>query len=723
MFKRCLLIGLFGFLVACTPQDTSQQPLPTFFPTPTTSISLEDAQWVATQFLDAWSKQDFVTMYQLLSFNSQQAISFEAFKRTYEGAQNLTTMNTLEFTPTSLIRENDRVVIFRYDVRFYTNILGEFDDTGRDMNLILDRENGWRVAWSLGDIFPEMGNGATLRFEPSIPRRANIYDRNGEILADQNGVIVSVNVIQEDITDFEACMNLLTTSLNRTREQIQTRFDNAQPNWIVEIGTLEPPGYLTYEPSLKSTCNATFEQKTIRRYLRGSLMPHILGNVGYPDEEELNELIRQGFDAETIIGKSGIERSWDETLRGKPGGRLALFAPDGTRIRVLAEASSQVPESLWLTIDASLQEYVMRTLGEAYVDAADSWAPGSNGASAVVIDLKTGEILALASYPSYDGNALNPFPAIGRTVADEIQQNLAEDPRNPLLNRPTQGIYPSGSVMKVVDAVAITDANIVPMDFSFGCSGIWEFEGDVRYDWLAGGHGRVTVDTALAQSCNPFFYESGFRLNSADPFLLPNYARRMGLGAPTGLAPTLSEAAGTIPDPDWFRINRGLPWTYSNAVNMAIGQGEVEVTPLQMTRMYGGIADDGILYRPQLVLQTGVLDQRTFVAIPEINGQFDVRADVIDIVQTGLCEVTTQRYGTASHIFRNSPLLNIGVCGKTGTAQAPGNRPPHAWFMGYAPRENPQIVVGVMVETSGDGSAVAAPLVKRIMEYYFFGPF
>jgi len=452
-------------------------------------------------------------------------------------------------------------------------------------------------------------------------------------------------------------------------------------------------------------------------------MPHVLGNVGYADEAELPNLVRLGFDAEAIIGRAGVERSWDATLRGRPGGRLALFAPNGALIRVLAEATSQIPESLWLTIDAQLQEYVLRTLGEAYVDNAATWGANSPGASAVVLDVNTGEILALVSYPTYDGNALNPFPAIGRAAANEIQQALATDPRNPLLNRPTQGIYPSGSIMKVIDTFAAIDSGVLPLNYAYGCSGVWVYRGDRRFDWLAGGHGRVTFATGLAQSCNPFHYEVGFRLNEADPFLLPNYARRMGLGAPTGLARDLSEAAGTIPDPEWFRVNRGLTWTYSNAVNLAIGQGEVEVTNLQMTRLYAAVANGGTLYRPQLVRERGILDQRTFVAVPDANGQFNMSADAFRVAREGLCAVTTERYGTAAHIFRGSPLMTIGVCGKTGTAQAPGNRTSHAWFMAYAPKDNPQIAVGVMVENSGEGSAVAAPLVRRILEYYFFGPF
>lgn len=723
MSKRLAIVILMVVLAGCAPSTANVAPLPTLAPTPTAAIALEDAQFVASLFLDAWQKQDFVTMYQRLAFASQEAIPFEQFKKLYQDAQNLMTLASLRITPVGLFRESERVVVFRYDVAFSTNILGEFSDSGRDLRLTLDRaSNVWGVAWSLGDIFPEMGNGATLRFEASIPRRANIYDRNGDVLADQNGVVVEVNVIPQTLSDRAQCVAVLANALKTTPDNVQAKLNIGNPDWVIPVGVLEPPAFLEHEARLNADCKPTYTQRAIRRYPRGSLMPHLLGNVGYPTEAQVADLVRLGFNAETIIGQSGIERSWDETLRGKPGGRLALYAPNGTRLRVLAETTSVIPESVWLTIDASLQEYILRTFGEAYAQASESWAKTSPGGSAIVMNVNSGEILALVSYPTYEGNALNPFPAVGRVVADDVQAQIAQDARNPLLNRPTQGIYPAGSIMKSIDALAVADSGIFPLDYTYFCSGTWQEGNDRRFDWLAGGHGRMTIAGALANSCNPFFYEVGLRMDRIDPFLLPSYARRFGFGSVTGLR-DVSEAAGTIPDPDWIRINRGLTWTFSNAVSMAIGQGEVDVTPLQMVRFYGAIANGGTLYRPQIVQQKGILDQRTLLAIPEANGALDVRQDVLELVQKGLCAVTVESYGTASHIFRNSPLLNIGVCGKTGTAQTSGQRPPHSWFVAYAPREKPEIAIIVMIENAGDGSAIAAPMTKRILEWYFFGPF
>jgi penicillin-binding protein 2 len=333
----------------------------------------------------------------------------------------------------------------------------------------------------------------------------------------------------------------------------------------------------------------------------------------------------------------------------------------------------------------------------------------------------------MVSYPFYDPNAYTPFPAIGRDVAALQQQQVTEDPRNPLLNRATMGIYPSGSIFKVIDAMAVLDTGIYQEETRYFCSGVWTYEGDRRFDWLAGGHGSMNTRSAILNSCNPFFYQTGFVLNNVDPFILPNYARMMGLGDVTGIN-VLPEAAGTIPDPDLIRTEYGRVWTYSDAVNLAIGQGEVEVTPLQMVRLYAAIANGGTLYRPLLVREQGILDQRTFVAEADAMRTYEVSADALRIVRAGMCDVTRAPTGTARHIFSPygqapSPLNDYqgGVCGKTGTAQSP--RPgeaPHSWFAAYSPMINPEIAFVVMVENAGDGSAVAAPISKQIMEYYFF---
>jgi len=721
-----VLFPLLLILTACRPDATTAraEAMPTLAPVPTVAIDVEAAERAARLYLSAWQQRDYAAMYDLIAFSSQEAIPREAFIQLYEDVEANMTLESLTYTAHTLQREAERVVLFHYDVTFQTRILGEFSDTQRNLYLVYDLPaNNWRVAWSRADIFAEMGDGARLAFEPRVPARANIYDRNGVVLADQNGIAVQISVIPQEMPQPETCLMLLADALNQPLDFIQDRFDNAGSNWVVDIGRVEPAVYAARRGMLESDCNATFSQVDTRRYLRGSLMPNVLGNVGYPEPEEIPALIELGFNQEVIIGKSGVERSWDETLRGTPGGGLALISRAGGRLRTLAETPSVPSQSIWLTIDSGLQEYALRTLGEAYLENADTWGQTSRGASVLAMNPQTGEILAMASYPSYDANAFNPFPAIGREVANLELERLADHPGTPQLNRVTQGAYPSGSVMKVIGSVGILDSGVYTVDTPFVCTGVWQQGNDRRFDWLPGGHGRVNVQSALAQSCNPFYYEVGYQLNQVDPYLLPSYVRRMGLGSATGII-DVAENPGQVIDPEWVRVNQGLPWTFSYAVSMSIGQGELEVTPLQMGRMYAGIANGGDLLRPQLVLETGLLNQRQRVLERDVMDSWTFKPDVLPTVYDGLCDVTNQPYGTATHIFRRSPLANIGICGKTGTAQAGGeDQPPHSWFIAFAPRENPEILTVVMVENAGEGSAIAAPLTRRILEYYFFGPF
>lgn len=721
-----IFIIAMAIFTGCRPQVAHQaEALPTLRPSPTSPADLEAAERIARLYLDAWQRQDFDEMYRLLTYRNQESTPLETFRSNYENAQSTMTFLRMEYTGKSLLREGVRIVVLHYDATFYTRILGDFTDPDRELTLVIDPQNGeWRVAWSVGDIFAEMGDGAKLIFEPQVPSRANIYDRNGEVLADQNGRVVRVFVSNEDIPDRQACFQILSETVNKPLEQIVDLFDNRSGvNWEVDAGVMEPTTFIERSDEVETLCGAEFRQQATRRYLRGSLMPHIIGHVGYPDEDEIPELEEIGFNAETIIGKAGIESNWNDTLAGKPGGRLTLVSSGGTRLRTLTEVRSQIPESLWLTIDSDLQEYILQVLGEAYLESAASWGSTSNGASVIVMDVNTGEIEAMVSYPTFEGNAQNPFPAVGREVADLVLERLAEDTRVPQLNRPTQGVYPTGSVMKVMSSVAALESGVYAEDTTYYCNGTWNYNNDYRYDWLAGGHGSMTVQTGITNSCNPFFYEVGFRLNNEDPYLLSSYAQLLGLGDYTGLR-DIAEAKGNIPTPDNVLQTSGLPWSYAFAVNLSIGQGEVQVSPLQMVRMYAAIANGGYLMRPQLVRERGILDQRTFVAEPDVMLDTEISPDTLKTVRAGMCDVITARTGTASHIYRDSPLLDIGVCAKTGTAQATGDGvPPHSWFLAYAPADDPQIAIVTMIENSGEGSGVAAPITRRILEYYYFGPF
>lgn len=662
-------------------------------------------------------------MHALLTERNQESTSFSTFRALYQQAGNTMTLEALQYKAETLYAADGRVLIFQYEMTFHTRILGSFSDPARQLHLVVDPQVGeWRIAWSPSDIFAEMGNGARLVFESQLPGRANIYDRNGEILADQSGRMVRALINNAQIPDRPRCFETLAPAVNKSVDEITDLFNiRSGADWLVDAGIMEPGAFIQLGDQVETACNASFQQQNTRRYVHGTLLPHVLGHVGYPDAGQIPELEAQGFDASTITGKAGIEASWNDMLAGRPGGRLSLVATNGARLRVLAEVDAQASQSLWLTIDADLQENIVRVLDEAY--RTNAWGRVSFGASVAVMDVNSGGILALVSYPSYEGNALNPFPSIGRVSADKVLGQLANDERKPLINRPTQGLYPTGSVMKVLSSVAALESGVYDDTTRYFCTGSWTYGFDTRYDWLPGGHGLMSVQSGITNSCNPFFYEVGFRLNAEDPYLLPAYAQKFGLGQLTGIR-AVPEERGHIPDPDNVLQTTGLPWSYAFAVNLSIGQGEVQITPLQMVRLYAAIANGGYLLRPQLLREYGLLDQRTRVSGRDVMLDTQIDPANLAIIQAGMCDVVGSRSGTAGFQFIYSPLLDVGVCGKTGTAQVPGeDELPHSWFLAYAPAKDPQIAIVTMIENAGEGSQVAAPLTRNILEYYFFGAF
>ena len=721
--RRLVLISyaLLFSLAACSAQaEQAALPLPTLAAQPTAGSDLDSAGQVARRFLDAWQENDFAEMHGLLTFRNRELTPLDEFRALYQNAHDKLKLERIDYRPTNLTGEG-RVLAYQYDMTFNTRILGSFVDAKRLLHLVIDPQvGGWRVAWSLADIFSEMGEGARLVFEAQIPSRANIYDRAGEVLADQNGRMVRVLADNRRIPDRDVCFQILAESLDKQLEEITELFDVlSKADWIVDAGLIEPDVFIKNNDLMKVYCGAEFRQQPTRRYLQGTLLPHVVGYVGYPDAAQIPALEAIGFNAETIIGKGGLEASMNDTLAGRPGGRLSLVAADGRRQRVLSQVPSQIPESLWLTIDADLQAEVARLLAKAY--ESSPWSEDSKGAAVVIMDVNNGHILAMYSYPAYDSNVLTPFPSIGRAKAAEGLEAIVEDERKPLLNRSTQGAYSTGSVMKGLTAVAALESGVYDETTRYNCTGSWAYGTDLRYDWLRNGHGIMSLQTGITNSCNPFFYQAGFSLNAVDPWLLPSFARLLGLGRLTGIN-TVPEVAGNVPTPDNITKFTGLPWSYSHAVNLSIGQGEVQASPLQMARLYAAIANGGYLLRPHLVRERGILDQRTRVAQRDVMVDAQLDPANLAIIRRGLCDVVSSYTGTAAHKFYGSPLLDVGVCGKTGTAQVPGeDEPPHSWFIAYAPAKEPQIVIVTMVENAGEGSAVAAPLTRDILEYYYFG--
>jgi penicillin-binding protein 2 len=328
----------------------------------------------------------------------------------------------------------------------------------------------------------------------------------------------------------------------------------------------------------------------------------------------------------------------------------------------------------------------------------------------------------MASFPTYDpavfdGQRLNAAAALGE---------MLRQPGRPLFNRATQGEYPPGSTFKIVTMAAALNSDLYTPASEYTSTGAWNRLGDsfIKYDWLEEGHGTLNLVEALAASCNSCYYDASFNLNQADPYLLPQTARAFGLGVPTGLH-GLPEAAGLIPDPDYRASTTGRAWEPGDAVNMGIGQGDVLATPLQLARLLAAIANGGTLWRPTLIDRIGSGADTAEPWPVEAVAELPLTAEHLAAVRQGLWDVTHSELGTATERFRR---LAVPVAGKTGTSETLGL--PHSFFAGYAPAapytrrdgtvvEQPEIAIVVLMEHAGEGSEVAAPIFRRVVELYY----
>ncbi|MEP7289379.1 MAG: penicillin-binding transpeptidase domain-containing protein [Chloroflexota bacterium] len=723
--RRHILVCLIILVVsACTARPGASPFVQSTPSQPTTRLSMDDAQRLAADFLNAWKLDRYDAMYTMLTLNSRDAIAFKDFEQIYTDAEQTMTLlpNGKSYALTNAIQQDTSVEI-AYDMTFDTKLVGKFSDMGRTLRLA-STSDGWRVAWSKGDVFAEMKDGGALDVVETSPNRANIYDRDGEVIADQNGTSITVKLLTKSYptgNPDECYAELARVFKVRTADAMKNLYgDRTGRDFAFEIGDLSQERFATEKAALERVCTLDYTTRPTRRYVAGGLAPHIVGYVGRIPAETVDDWIARGYSQDALVGIDGIERNWEDTLAGKGPAQLIIRLRDGT-VRKLAERPGIPSQSVYLTLDRKLQENVQNTLKDTF--AAAPWGKWATGAAAIVMDVHTGEILAIASYPDFNVDAFNPNTSLkdAQTLIDQ----WSKDPRKPTFNRATLGIYPPGSVFKIVSMAAAADSGKFKVNTPYTCTGLWNGTplGDrTRYDWIyhtqAGQHGTITLQQALTGSCDVYFWHVGWTLNQADPHILLNYARRMGFGAKTGIK-DVSEDAGNLPDPDTYETIDGTKWRGSDALNIAIGQGDIQVTPLQVVRMVAAIANGGTLYQPLLVQKVGILgDPPSYVAKPVANGKLGLKPEVIKGIQRAMCDVTTnQTLGTATFIFQG--LKGAVVCGKTGTAETVGE--PHAWFAAYAGKtaDTPDIAIVVVVEHSNEGSYVAAPLVRHIVEMYY----
>lgn len=428
-----------------------------------------------------------------------------------------------------------------------------------------------------------------------------------------------------------------------------------------------------------------------------SSLSHILGYTGKISADEFADQQDLGYRRTDEIGKTGIEASWETILRGKPGRRLVEVDASGNVTAIFSEEVATKGLAVTLSIDLELQKVVEQSLSDALKKINRSRG------SAIVINPNNGEILSLVSLPSYDSNLFSGG------IDKKNYSTLADDPNQPLFPRATAGEFPSGSTFKpYVAAAALTEGVITPTTSFLSTGGLtigqWFFP-----DWKAGGHGVTDVKKALAQSVNTFFYIIG---GGYDTFTglgvekIVEYAKFFGFGEKTGIDLT-GEADGFLPSKDWKEETKGERWYVGDTYHLAIGQGDLLVTPIQIAAALSIVANGGTKYTPHLV--TAVDDQEVYLANETLSLNLK---ESIDVVRQGMRQAVT----SGSAIRLNS--LPITSAGKTGTAQIGGTDETHAWFTGFAPYENPEIAVVVLIEEGGEGSSTAVPVVENIFRWW-----
>lgn len=710
--KRLIqLIVIVIFVTACSSNGgTGVNIFATDTPLPTPAVGITPAPDVKTavnNFFNALKENNYEAMYTMLSQESQSAITLEDFSKRWNDTLNAMSAASFEVEiATSQISPRNAEV--GYSITYHTVLAG---DIQRNIIMRLKNENNnWKVQWDDSLILPELVGGNNLVMEYSVPARGDIYDVNGLPIVTQSEALAFG--IQTDLIDLDL-RGTLTTELGRLCGfdplDIEDQIDASGPGWYLPMceGTRDDAQrLLSINPG-----GLVLTEYESRYYAQNGLAPQAVGYTQLIQPEQYDEYRRAGYNGGERIGQTGIEAWAEEYLSGKHGGILRVADPTGQIISTLGQSSPEPADSVYLTIDSNMQYHAQSAI-EFFRGAV------------VVMEVDTGRILAIASSPDFDPNYFEADNPNNLGLVNMLNNGGT-------LNRVTQGQYPLGSVFKIITMSAALESGAWLKDTTYDCQYFFtEVNGFTGNDWtydycqaaIARGEdcntsttrpaGVLTLQQGLMRSCNPYFWHIGNNLYSEldRPNDIANMARAFGLGSPTGIE-QLPEEAGQI-------LN---PTSQIDAVNQAIGQGDVQVTPLQVVRFISAIANGGTMYRPQIVEKIQPVDGDPLLVFkPEANGTLPLRAENLDILKEAMFWVTDTK-GTA---YKNIRGLQFNVAGKTGTAES-GSGLPHAWFAGFTDNEAntglPDIAIVVIVENIGQGSDYGVPLFRSLVETYYYG--
>ena len=548
----------------------------------------------------------------------------------------------------------------------------------------------------------------------SLPAyRGTIKDRNGETLV---SIRPSFNlyITPEDAGDSGSSLDLLAKKIKFKRGKLKKSIgrEKSFKDILIKADISREEVAFIEENNMRLP-GIKIKAEPLRNYVYKDLMSHTLGYLGEISKSKLKNTNNLFYSQGDFVGKNGLENIFESTLRGKKGNKEVEVDVSGRELKTIRRLPSESGNNLILTLDVKVQaelEKAMTSTPEKIV----------NG-SAVVIKVQTGEILAIASKPTFDPNEF------AEGITSGSWRKLINDEMHPLQNRSIHSQYPPGSTYKIAVAYAALEEGVIDPETTIYCPGHFKL-GRGRYRcWKKSGHGAVNLHDALVQSCDVYFYTLGHRMGIDT---LARYAKKFGFGTPAGIGLS-REKSGLVPSTQWKLKNRKKAWLLGETISASIGQGYNLVTPLQQANMMAAVANGGMLLKPYIVKRIEEPGGTTIKEFfPEIRGQIAGSSENLEVIRKALRDVVNGVRGTG----KRSRLKNIIVSGKTGTVQVvrmksneelekedevPYKYRDHAWFVAFAPYEKPEIAVAVLVEHGGHGGTTAAPIAKKVFKKYF----
>ncbi len=565
-----------------------------------------------------------------------------------------------------------------------------------------------------GAYYRDLANGNRIRLERLEASRGIIYDRNGTALV-HNVANFLLYCIPADLPKDEAVRDGLLNRLaelagNLDISEAKAKLAELKPSSLEYYQPLFIADNIEYERALKIYLESfdlpgvRLLSKNRRQYQLPSLgLSHILGYTGKISESELASG-RDTYSPIDYLGKTGLEKSWEGELRGVHGAKQVEVDALGKEKNIVSQTVAVPGHNLVLAIDAQAQKKLEEII------AVNLTKLNRRRAAAVVMDPRNGEILALVNLPAFDNNSF------AKGISQEEYTKLESSPDKPLFSRAVSGEYPSGSTIKPIIAAAALQEGVISANTSFLSSGglrigQWSFP-----DWKAGGHGQTDVRKAIAESVNTFFYYIGGGYEDFKGLgisRMVDYLNRFGLGKKLGID-LPNEASGFVPTVEWKESTKKESWYIGDTYHVAIGQGDLNVTPLQVAAWTAYFANRGTVYEPHVVKQITQADGTVGRDImPKALATGIISPDNIEIIRQGM------RQTVVSGSARSMSALPVAAAGKTGTAQWSSKKDNHAWFTGFAPYDDPELVITVLVEEGKGGDIAGTPIAREFMQWYF----